>query len=142
MEKSAGLLLKYQNKILLAHPTRSSWVETYSIPKGKIENNETILQTAIRETREEVGLIIPEQWITDLSERFINYNKKNSIYKRVYYFIVELTQSQKLELMGDSLIIPKNNLQLNEVDHAAFYTKEESKKLIFWRFREFLDLMD
>ena len=54
---SSGIVLIYNNRILLCHPTNSKWIKTYSIPKGKKEkNNETLLETAIRETKEETGI--------------------------------------------------------------------------------------
>ena len=140
MEISAGLVIKYNDRLLLAHPTRASWVGTYSFPKGKVEEGETNLNAAIRETKEEVGLIIPEEWINK-EEKIINYTKNGKTYKRVHYFIVNLTEDQKKLLFGDSMELPKDKLQLDEVDFAGLLMKEDAEKRIFWRFAELLELI-
>ena len=90
MQKSAGLLILHENKMLLLHPTNAPWYGTYSIPKGKLEKNETLIQAAIRETEEEVGLKIKEKQI-DKRHKVIQYkNEKGVVYKELYYFIVKL----------------------------------------------------
>ena len=140
MEKSSGLVIRYNNMLLLAHPTKSAWTGTYSFPKGKIEDGETPLQAAIRETREEVGLNIPEEWI-DKNDKIIYYTKKNKNYKRVHYFLVDLTEDKKKLLFGDSLILPESKLQLREIDWSGFLKFEDAKLRIFWRFTELLKLI-
>jgi ADP-ribose pyrophosphatase YjhB (NUDIX family) len=133
IKESAGLLIIQDNKILLCHPTSAPWKNTYSIPKGAIESGETKMDAALRETREEVGIIIDRQFIDD-KEYVIEYkNKNNVLYKKVYYFILNLDDAFL------PLIFPKNMLQLKEVDYAAFYNKEDAEKLIFWRFSEMLN---
>lgn len=64
MKESAGLVILYDNKILLAHPTGQRWYGTYSIPKGHIEEGEDRLDAAIRETQEEIGLKFNELHIS------------------------------------------------------------------------------
>ena len=64
---SAGLVpYRIRNgrlEILLAHPGGPFHAHEddgcWSIPKGEVERHETMLQTAIRETREEVGMAMP-----------------------------------------------------------------------------------
>lgn len=51
---SAGILVKYGNKYVLGHATGQSW---YDIFKGRNEEGESILQTAIRECEEESSLV-------------------------------------------------------------------------------------
>jgi ADP-ribose pyrophosphatase YjhB (NUDIX family) len=53
---SAGTAILYKNKILLCHPTTLPWVNSFSPPKGGIDNDETLLEAALRETSEEVGI--------------------------------------------------------------------------------------
>lgn len=51
--KTAGLfIVNSENKILIAHPTGHDF---WSIPKGKIEDGESIVDAAIRETWEETN---------------------------------------------------------------------------------------
>jgi ADP-ribose pyrophosphatase YjhB (NUDIX family) len=128
MDKSAGLVLICNNKILLGHPTGSSWKGTYSIPKGHIEKNETELDAAIRETFEEVGVKVKKSEISD-EKLVIDYARNGKTYKKVFCFIVYLTNEPE---------VLKKNLELDEIDHAKFFTKEEAEPLIFWRFKSLL----
>jgi ADP-ribose pyrophosphatase YjhB (NUDIX family) len=135
MKISSGLVIICENKILLAHPTNASWHGTYSFPKGGVELNETVLEAAIRETQEEIGIKIPLELI-DKTERFVEYIKNDKITKKVYYFIVRLTIEQKTKLFQNGM-----KLQTSELDYADFITKEEAKDKIFWRFNELLELI-
>jgi ADP-ribose pyrophosphatase YjhB (NUDIX family) len=124
MKRSAGLVIIYDNKILLVHPTKHPWIHSFSIPKGMIEENETVLDAAIRETFEEVGLFIDKNQIKDNEEYLICYrDKHNKIYKKIYYYIVNLEYN-------DFDVIPFQNLQVEEVDWAGFLSKEEAIKRI------------
>ena len=134
MKNSSGLLIIKDNKILLAHPTNHPWTHSYTIPKGNIEVGETKIDAAIRETFEEVGITISEDFI-DKTEYLIEYrNKKNKLYKRLYYFIVFIDNYDD--------VLNKNKLQLDEVDWAGFLTKKEAEEKIFWRFKPMLDFLD
>jgi ADP-ribose pyrophosphatase YjhB (NUDIX family) len=133
MEISAGFVIIQDNKILLAHPTGSKWFGTYSIPKGKVEENETILEAAIRETKEELGIEVDGSELTENDKRYINYiDKDGETYKRVYYYVVEPI---------DLIRVDNTNLQKKEVDWAGFLTKEEAEKRIFGRFKSLLDYL-
>ena len=131
MEISAGLLIIQQNRILLAHPTNAPWYGTYTIPKGKLEDNENPLDAAIRETYEEIGIKID---ISDIKNKkkpyIIEYkNQLGNIYKILYYYVCE----PKSEILIDN-----NKLQKREVNWAGFCDKDEALSRIFWRFEEML----
>lgn len=130
MIESAGLLIIYNNKILLAHPVKKKLrYGTYTIPKGKLENGETHLQAAIRETREETGIIVDENNI-DKTPHIINYtDEEGNIYKRLTYFIVYLEERIK---------ISKKKYDKKEIDWVGFIDKNEGMMRIFWRFEEML----
>ncbi len=132
MEISAGLLIVQQNRILLGHPTNAPWYGTYTIPKGKVEEDESLIDAAIRETYEEMGIKID---INDIKNKnkpnIIEYkNEKGVIYKIVKYFVVEPKQE---------IIINKSRLQKREIDWAGFLDKDEARARIFWRYEEMLD---
>jgi predicted NUDIX family NTP pyrophosphohydrolase len=130
MTESAGLVILYDNKILLAHPTGQKWYGTYSIPKGHIEEGEDRLEAALRETQEELGIKFDEDQVEPNSEGYINYRDENGeLYKRVYFYIIELNKP---------INIDKTKLQKDEIDWAGFLTKEEAEKRIFWRFKPLL----
>lgn len=125
---SSGLVVIYDNKMLLCHPTNSPWWRTYSIPKGGVDKDEDILDAAIRETKEETGVKIKKSEIKS-DESFIDYtNEKGKVYKRVYYWVVYLNRD-----VSDSFLP-----QFKEVDWVGFIDKTEAKKRIFGRFKPLL----
>lgn len=68
---SAGILLYTQKnkvwEVLLVHPGGPFWINkdkgVWSIPKGEIKKGENILEAAIRETREELGIQVAGNFI-------------------------------------------------------------------------------
>lgn len=54
IKKKAGVIIKYNDKLLLIQSRGNMW----GFPKGKIEKNETEKNCAIREVKEETSLII------------------------------------------------------------------------------------
>ena len=141
MRKSAGILFILKNrKILLCHPTNRSWMTSFTPPKGGIEEGESILEAALRETKEEIGITVDPSMIDDLVPLKIKYFKKDNIYKIVYLYVVYIDRLEEIGLK--SLIIPKSNLQLEEVDWAGFLSKHESIKKISPRFINVLDLIN
>jgi len=131
-KESAGLLIIYDNKILLGHPTNSKWYNSYSIPKGGIDEGETPLDAAIRETKEEVGITVPKNLI-DKKQMSIVY-KTSSYKKTLYYFIVKINDLKQLGL--SDLKIPKSDLQLKEIDWAGFIGYKEAMKRVSKHQRE------
>ena len=133
MTISAGFVFIYDNKILLEHPTGSKWFNTYSIPKGNVEDGESIFDAAIREASEELGINFKNYNFILYDKGYINYkNKDNEIYKQVYYFVIYL---------DELLEIKEFKLQKEEVDWAGFLTKEDAQKRIFWRQKELLSYL-
>ena len=133
MIESAGLLIIQDNKMLLAHPTKAPWYGTYTIPKGKVEEGESYIKAAIRETKEEVGIDInPDDIIKEIHT--IDYtDAKDRIYKRLIYFIAK---------PKDKIVIDKSKLDKHEVNWAGFVNKDDAMDRIFWRFAEMMDYLE
>jgi 8-oxo-dGTP pyrophosphatase MutT (NUDIX family) len=75
---SSGILILNEfNQILVCHVTGQNF---WDLPKGKMELNESPIQTAIRECKEECSLIFSESDLEDLG--LFAYNK----YKNLYLF--------------------------------------------------------
>ena len=130
MKESAGLVLLHDNKILLVHPTGGKWFGTYSIPKGEIDENETALEAAIRETHEEIGILFDIDNIRVIDDGYINYTNGGETYKRVYFFVVNLIH------------LPIGiQVQKEEVDWAGWLPKAEAEKRIFWRLKPVLQYL-
>ncbi|MBR3117179.1 MAG: NUDIX domain-containing protein [Bacilli bacterium] len=79
-EKSCGVLVFDDNKILMVHHNLGHW----GFPKGHVEEGETEEETAIREVKEETNCdveIIPGY------RDMITYSPKEGVMKDVVYFI-------------------------------------------------------
>jgi 8-oxo-dGTP pyrophosphatase MutT (NUDIX family) len=126
-KKSAGLAIIYDNKILLAHTTSRGWYGSYGIPKGGIDDGESKLDAAIRETQEEVGINIPKKLI-DPTEYTFTVSTKKYGHKIVYYYIVKIDDLSQIGLKD--LRVPKKQLQIEEVDWAGFLDYKEAMKRV------------
>ena len=92
MEKSCGIVLFYSEEFLLIqHSTASNKIKGHwDFPKGHVENNETELETAIRELQEETG--IDDFRLIENFRHKITYNvhRNNKIIpKEVIFFLAE-----------------------------------------------------
>ena len=134
LQLSAGFAIIQQGAILLGHPKGQKWYGTYSIPKGHVEEGEDLLEAAIRETREEIGLTIDPKDLVYPEPYFIDYkDKQGNLYKRVYYFVVNPS-----EPIHQSSIVPDKN----EIDWAGFILKDAAEVRIFWRLKPILNHID
>ena len=98
-EKACGTIIIDNNKVLLIRQKQGF----YGFPKGHVEGNETEVETAIRETKEETNLDV----VVDESKRFeISYIVNDNIDKNVIYFLAKLT--------GENNIIAQEE-EINEV---------------------------
>jgi ADP-ribose pyrophosphatase YjhB (NUDIX family) len=121
--RSAGLavLSAGRSRILLVHPTNAPWWRAWSIPKGLVEPGEDVLDAAIRETFEEVGLRVPREAIDPTPHDVPYLDKKGRTTKIVTWFACEVDP------------LPELVLQLEEVDRAALFAREEAEKRILAR---------
>lgn len=151
--ESAGFLVFRKNnnnyEFLLVRPggphfeeeTNNSW----SIPKGKIEENEKIFNAAIREFEEETGVKNIHYLATDNEVNFINLTSiKYKTGKTVHAWAVELDLD--ISKMTSNLCVTNINGQditHKEIqDYKYFSLKEASNKLHKTQFNFILELMD
>ncbi len=88
-EKACGTIIIDNDKVLLIRQKQGF----YGFPKGHVEGNETEVETAIRETKEETNLDV----VVDESKRFeISYIVNDNIDKKVVYFLAKLTGENKV----------------------------------------------
>ena len=134
---AAGVLIKFNDKILLTKPAKSTKKNTWGIPKGKLEYNETYSDAAFRETKEEIGITLDKNKLIKYSEIVYKNIKTKIPYKKIYYFVYEISSLDEIDL--DSEVIPKEQLSLREIKKAKFFTKEKALKFIFPKQIKILD---
>jgi 8-oxo-dGTP pyrophosphatase MutT (NUDIX family) len=134
---SAGLVIIYKGMILLGHTTGRKGVSSYGIPKGGIEEGESKLQAAIRETQEELGIKVPRKLIDPTEYTFTFTSRRYKYNKVVYYYIVNITNLAQIGLK--SIVIPKRNLQIEEIDWAGFLPYKEAKERTMQSQQEVID---
>ena len=96
MEKSCGCIVFNNGKVLV----EKSLSGFYGFPKGHIENGESEVECAIRETLEETGI----RARVDLNDRFvISYLVHDINPKSVVYFISSLVGSDDISIQEEEV---------------------------------------
>ena len=114
MEKSAGAVLYtiIENKInyLISLDFHNNW----GFPKGHLENNETEVEAALREIKEEVGI---DATIDDKFRKELIYVMPNGIEKHSVYYLGKFDDQ-----------IPKR--QIEEVQEIRILSYEQAYELL------------
>ncbi len=124
IKMAAGIVLLYDNKILLIHPTNSSWTRgTCGIPKGKLEEGEDPFDGALRELAEETGIILtPDQ--VDREPHHITFYNNTKKTGYLIYFVCKIGDLSEVGLRSEKL--DSSQLQLKEVDWGKFVGPDEA----------------
>lgn len=119
----AGIIIKNNdNKYLMCHPTHHS--EKWTIPKGHIENGETPLIAAKRETFEETNIDVDT---LDGNLRYINHlnYKSGGNTKKLYVYLFESNvdiNTLDLEIKCTSYFTLPNGKLIPEMDDYKWLT--------------------
>jgi bis(5'-nucleosidyl)-tetraphosphatase len=100
-EKSAGVVVFRKNGSDNEYLVLKYGVRHWDFPKGHLEENETSLEAALRETFEETGLKvnIVDGFKDKISYIFrTNYSEGQIIYKEVEFFLGEVDLNAKVKL--------------------------------------------
>ena len=81
-EKACGTIIIDDDKVLIIIQKQGF----YGFPKGHMEENETEIETAIRETKEETNLDV---LIYETKRYSVNYKVNNKINKEVIYYLAK-----------------------------------------------------
>ena len=132
-QKSAGIVLfrndSDKNEFLLLNYPQGHW----DFVKGKIEQNETSHETALRETKEETGITNIE--FVDGVEESVEYDfrfKKEDIHKKVIFFLAK-TNEKNIKLSHEH-----NDYLWLEYNNALKKTTFENAKNVLTKANEFL----
>jgi 8-oxo-dGTP pyrophosphatase MutT (NUDIX family) len=102
-EKSCGCIIIEDGKVLLVQELEGHW----GFPKGHMEEGETEIQTAIRETKEETNLDVE----VDANRRYeISYIIRDEIDKTVVYFISKIIDGN----------VKKQETEINNIEWLPF----------------------
>jgi len=132
-QKSAGIVLfrnaSNKNEFLLLNYPQGHW----DFVKGKVEDGETLYETASRETKEETGISDIE--FIDGFEESVEYNfrfKNEDIHKTVVFFLAK-TNEKKISLSHEH-----NDFVWLEYDDALKKTTFRNAKNVLSKTNEFL----
>jgi len=132
-QKSTGIVLfrndSDKNEFLLLNYPQGHW----DFVKGKIEQNETSYETALRETKEETGITNIE--FVDGFEESVEYDfrfKKEDIHKKVIFFLAK-TNEKNIKLSHEH-----NDYLWLEYNDALKKTTFENAKNVLTKANEFL----
>jgi predicted NUDIX family NTP pyrophosphohydrolase len=119
---SAGVAIvldsNQSKKILLVHPTNGSWQKPImGIPKGQIEDGESVVEAALRETFEETGIRLKSSQLEPEIHTAEVWKGTKFMYS-MHYLICRISDLAEIGLTD--LKVPTSQLQKSEVDWAGF----------------------
>lgn len=139
--KAAGLfLVNKDGKILVGHPTHHD-PNFWSIPKGKIDGDETPLQAAIRETYEESNVKLFADLHDFVELGTIVYRHKKKDITLFAHFEKEADNWDKLTIMCNSNV-PEDRGGFPEMDAFKWVTLEEARGILHETQVAVLDLLE
>lgn len=129
---AAGIfIVRKDKKLLVCHPTNHK-ADFWSIPKGKTEEGETMIQTALRETYEETNLSLDGEQCFSVHELPpVNYGHgKKIIFPFVYWETSDsIIDWDKVEIKCNSNV-PEERGGFAEMDDYKWVTLEEARPLL------------
>jgi predicted NUDIX family NTP pyrophosphohydrolase len=143
MKKSAGILI-YRKKngkiqIFLVHPGGPFWknkdLNSWSIPKGEIENEEDLKNTAIREFEEETGMVLTDED----KEKIFYLGEVKSKNKIVYVFALEKDLGDEIKIKSN--LIKTEFGEFPEVDKGEYFDLEVAKEKLVNYQKELIEMI-
>jgi 8-oxo-dGTP pyrophosphatase MutT (NUDIX family) len=123
--KSVGVAIVFHDKILLLHhPHDENFEGTLSIPKGRQEEGEVDIMTAIREVKEEVGINIPATWLSIAPRHTLTTHEG----REIVYYTIHIELLKQIGMYSDT--VNPMDYQREEVNWAGFMDKHEAMKNI------------
>lgn len=123
-ETSAGGVVVFGNTILLLKKFNGDWV----LPKGRIEKDESVRETAIREVLEESGVRAKiVKYIGMVHYKFKNTKEDDTVYKTVHWYVMK-TNSMDCTPQKKEGFIDARFVHIDKVKDLVRY--EDEKKII------------
>ena len=143
MKKSAGILI-YRKKngkiqIFLVHPGGPFWknkdLNSWSIPKGEVENEEDLKNTALREFEEETGIVLTDED----KEKIFYLGEVKSKNKIVYVFALEKDLGDNIEIRSN--LVKTEFEEFPEVDKGEYFDLEVAKEKLVSYQKELIEII-
>lgn len=120
-EKSCGAVIFDNDKVLVLKQVQGHW----GFPKGHVENNETEIETAIREIKEETNLDVE---INEKLRYVETYSPKENVTKDVVFFVAKKiggdVKPQEEEVSEIKWVSPKEALELVSYESSKIVMKK------------------
>lgn len=113
-EKSCGAVTYYVNDSEILYLIEHMAQGHYSLPKGHVEENESEVETAIREIKEETNLDVE---LDDCFRHVITYSPYPGIIKDVVFFTAKVVSNQVIN-------------QISEVEEIIFLSLDSALKIL------------
>jgi len=143
MKKSAGILI-YRKKngkiqVFLVHPGGPFWknkdLNSWSIPKGEIENEEDLKNTAIREFEEETGIVLTDED----KEKIFYLGEVKSKNKIVYVFALEKDLGDEIKIQSN--LVKTEFGEFPEIDKGEYFDLEVAKEKLVSYQKELIEMI-
>ena len=119
---SCGVIVTDGQRLLLGHASRSP---RWDIPKGGVEPGESLAEAALRELREETGLVAPEAALMPLGVRPYLRNKDLALFA----WVVDNLPDPKTLVCSEYFVLP-NGSRLPEFDRFGLFTPDEARERV------------
>ncbi len=122
-EVSAGGVVVHEGQLLVIVPTRraADGSLVLALPKGHLDEGETIVQAATREVREETGMVVEP--VQELGEvRYWYMRDRHRVAKSVHFFLFRLLGGDLAD--HDDEVLEARWMGLSEAQKALSYAGE------------------
>ncbi len=138
---TAGIMIvRKDHKILICHPTNHD-PNFWSISKGKVDDGESLWETAIRETYEETNIMIPNDVKKYKQDRVTFKHKK----KAIHIYIVREDENDfnidDFDIKCNSNVEPEIG-GFPEMDDFKWVTISEARRLVHYSQLPSLDVVE
>jgi 8-oxo-dGTP pyrophosphatase MutT (NUDIX family) len=122
-EVSAGGVVVHDGQVLVIVPTRraADGSQVLALPKGHLDEGETVVQAATREVREETGMVVEP--VQELGEvRYWYVRDRHKVAKSVHFFLFRLVGGDLAD--HDDEVLEARWMGLSEAQKALSYAGE------------------
>ena len=132
---AAIVMINSQGDILGCHGTNKPKDSGFDFPKGLVEPNETDVEGALRELREETGYVLSKDHLTDAGVH--PHNKE----KNIHLFLCKIEQLPDPKNLKCNSFFELNGKQYPECDFFEIISKENRHKFnkVLWNKFDIID---